>query len=84
MKAGHKGARCDKSGKAEAVKMLNDILGEERFNAINTKGMNQIQICVYQELYLRYFNNERKNKKIWFLSPGVAILNNIENLKIDK
>ena len=84
LKAGHKGARCDKSGKAEAIKMLNEILGEERFNSVNTKGMNQTQICVYQELYLRYFNNERKDGKIWFLSPGNAILNNIENLKIER
>ena len=66
LKSGHKGARCDKSGKAEAIKILNDILGEERFNSVNTKGMNQNQICVYQELYLRYFNNERKDGKIWF------------------
>jgi hypothetical protein len=82
LKEGHKGARCDKSGKAESIKMLNDIIGEERFDAAKTKGMNHMQICSYQELYLRYFNNIGKNDKIWFLSPGTAILTNIETLKV--
>ena len=40
--------------------------------------MNHIEICIYQEIYLRYFNLINKDDKIWFLNPGEAIINNIE------
>ena len=42
--------------------------------------MNRIQICIYQEFYLRYFNYIKKNDKVWFLTPGQALINNIEKI----
>ena len=45
---------------------------------------NQILICIYQELYLRYFNHQNKNGKVWFLDPLQVLINNIEKLKIEK
>ena len=36
------GARCDQSGKAEALKLLNEIVGESRYNSENTKRFQPI------------------------------------------
>ena len=76
----HKGARCDQAAKKESVETLNKILDENVYTTENTSNINHIQICIYEEMYLRYFNEIRKNDNIWFLSPGKAILNNIEKL----
>ena len=76
----NKGARCDQASKKESIDILNKILGENKFNSQNTSNINHIQICIYQEFYLRYFNEIKKNDYIWFLSPGNAILNNIEKI----
>lgn len=73
-----KGARCDQAGKAETIKLLNDILEENKYTNANTKGRNKKEFCVVQELVLRYFNKNKKNNKIWFLTPQEAIINNIE------
>jgi hypothetical protein len=76
----HKGARCDQSSKKEAIEVLNKILENETFTSANTSSMNQIQICIYQEMYLRYFDYLKKNNKHWFLTPSQAIVNNIEKI----
>jgi len=76
----HKGARCDQAAKKESIEILNNILEKNIYTSENTSNINHIQICIYQEIYLRYFNEINKNENIWFLSPGVAILNNIEKL----
>jgi hypothetical protein len=73
-----KGARCDQAGKAETIKLLNAILQENKYTTANTKGRNKKEFCVIQELVLRSFNKNKKNKKIWFLTPQQSILNNIE------
>ena len=78
----NKGARCDQSGKSEALKILNDVLGELRYNAENTKRFNQHLICIYQELYLRLFDSEARGDKRWFFYPGEALVNNIEKVSI--
>jgi hypothetical protein len=75
-----KGARCDQSGKSEAIKLLNHILEEDKFTTNNTKGRNKKEFCIIQELLLRYFNKEKKNNKIWFLNPQESIINNIEKM----
>jgi len=73
-----KGARCDQAGKAETIKLLNAILEENKYTTANTKGRNKKEFCVIQELVLRSFNKNKKNNKIWFLTPQEAIINNIE------
>ena len=78
----NKGARCDQSGKAEALKILNEIVGEPRYTAENTKKFNQHLICIYQELYLRLFDSEGRGDKRWFFYPGEALVNNIEHISI--
>jgi len=79
----HKGARCDQSGKNEAVNLLNQILGredkEDKYDSKDKK-INQKQICVTQEFTLRLFDKKKKDGKRWFLTPTQAVLTNIENI----
>ena len=78
----NKGARCDQTGKSDAVNLLNQIIGENIYNADNTKRFNQNLICIMQELYLRIYDLEEKNGKRWFLYPGEAMINNIEKISL--
>jgi hypothetical protein len=73
----NKGARCDQSGKKTAIELLNEIIGEEKYDKENTKNMAQKELCVIQELILRMYQEENKNNKIWFVTPGVAALNKL-------
>ena len=80
-----KGARCDQSGKSDAVKLLNTIIGKDqdenvKYTPENIKGINKTEFCVLQEMYLRYFNETNKNNKRWFLSPEEAIINDLEKI----
>ena len=80
----NKGARCDESGKNKTIELLNTIIGEEKYTKENTKMIKddgviiqqpkgQIELCIIQEFILRFFNKIRKNKKIWFVTPEMAI-----------
>jgi hypothetical protein len=69
------GARCDEAGKMKKLEVLNTILGEEKYNKENTKGMGQAEICTIIEFILRNNNNERKDGKIWFLTIELSSLN---------
>ena len=68
------GARCHQSGKPQAIKRLNEILGEVKFNTENTKNLHILNLCIRQEFILRLFNKNKKNNKIWFLNPSEAAL----------
>jgi hypothetical protein len=79
------GARCDQSSKNKNLEKLNEILGEEKYTIQNTKSvkekdgtivheaMGKIEICVFEEFILRYFNAIKKNEKKWFITPEMAI-----------
>jgi hypothetical protein len=71
------GARCDEAGKLKTIKLLNDIVEEERYNKENTKPYVQIELCIIQEIILRQYNKINKNNKLWFLNPDIALFNNI-------
>ena len=75
----NKGARCDQSGKGESIKILNEILGTEKYTTENTKGIHQKTFCIYQEMYLRYYNIIGKDGKVWYLNPIQAILSLIRD-----
>ena len=77
-----KGARCDQSGKSDAIKTLNTIIGANKYTAENIKGRNKIEFCVLQEMFLRYFDKTRKNGKRWFLNQSESIVNNIEKISV--
>jgi hypothetical protein len=74
-----KGARCDQSTKRDAVKTLNEILGQEKYDSKSE--ISQKQICCIQEFLLRIYDRDNKNNKRWFLTPAEAILIDIEGLK---
>jgi superfamily II DNA or RNA helicase len=78
----HKGARCDQAGKIETIKNLNKILESDVFNAENTKGIGQIELCIRQEFTLRYYDSIKKERKRWFLSPIEGIIKNIEKITL--
>tara|TARA_B100000963_G_scaffold359323_1_gene386362 strand:+ start:1470 stop:5222 length:3753 start_codon:yes stop_codon:yes gene_type:complete len=65
-----KGARCDNQKKGEIVEILNKILGREEYNKTNVSRISRNQLCLLQEMYLRYFNLIKKNDKIWFLTES--------------
>jgi hypothetical protein len=79
------GARCNQAGKDKTMKKLNDIIGEVRYTNETTKvkkdedgniisqSIGDIELCVTQELILRYFNVTQKDNKKWFLIPEMAI-----------
>ena len=74
----HKGTRIDQAGKNVTVKILNDILGKSEYTT--SSDINQKQMCIMVEFYLRLYQKQMKNNKVWFLTPSEAILVNIEKL----
>jgi hypothetical protein len=70
------GARCDEAVKGKKIQILNMIVGEEKYNKENTKGMVQSELCSLQEFMLRYYNKINKDRKIWFLNFEMAKLYN--------
>jgi hypothetical protein len=76
------GARCDQTGKKDAIKILNIIVNENKYTSENTKGINKNELCIYQELLLRVFNKNKKNNKKWFLNNVESALLNIEKKNI--
>jgi hypothetical protein len=66
------GARCDQATKAKTIAMLNKIVGSEKWTKENTKKIVDSGLCIVEEFVLRKYNKERKNNKIWFLTPEMA------------
>ena len=87
-----KGARCDQSGKTDAISTINTLLSlnastssdEYKLTAENTKTRTQRELCVFQEFLLRTFNRTRVNGRKWFFTPCEALLCNIEKLYLEK
>jgi len=76
------GARCDQAIKSIKVDNLNKIVGggggvggQETFNKQNTKNLSGDEICILQEVLLRYYNSIRKNGKRWFIPSDIALYN---------
>lgn len=70
------GARCDQATKAVGIQTMNQILGEEQY--ATSFPISKRQICVMQEFTLRLYNQDKKDRKIWFLTPIQATITNIE------
>ena len=75
----NKGARCDQSGKAAVIDVLNKIFDDRQRYSKQTlsRENNAIQLCSEQEMYLRYFDKTRKDGKRWFLTSAEQLLSNI-------
>lgn len=68
------GAKCEEEGKVKTIKKMTELLqnyGDGKTNWIQT--LNHVELCVAQELFLRYFNSILKGNKRWFVSPEMAI-----------
>jgi len=87
-----KGARCDQSGKTDAITVINTILSmnpatqgdEYKLTTENTKQRTQRELCVFQEFLLRAFHRKGINGRKWFFTPCEALLCDIERLHIEK
>jgi len=79
------GARCDEAGKNKTMQKINEIIGENKYTNETTKiqkdengnviqeMVGHVELCVIQELTLRYFDAIKKEDKRWFLTPEMAI-----------
>lgn len=78
----HKGARCDQSGKAETLRILNGIVAghHAEYTSANTKDVGQKELCVRQELTLRVYDAEKLDGKRWFLGPSEAAESDLDKL----
>jgi hypothetical protein len=87
-----KGARCDQSGKTDAISIINTVLSlnpatqrdEYKLTAENTKVRTQKELCVFQEFLLRTFDRKAVGGRKWFFTPCEALLCDIERLHIEK
>ena len=68
------GARCDQATKAKSLVILNSIVGKEKYTKENTKTIVDTGICILEEFILRKYSKERRNGKIWFLTPEAALI----------
>jgi len=69
------GARCDEGGKVKTMKLLNEVIGEERYTSETTKGFVQLELCCLLELIMRYYTKIKVNNKMWFLNSDIALFN---------
>jgi hypothetical protein len=79
------GAICNDAGKAKNMTRLNEIIGENKYTNESTKAVKDtngniiseavgnVELCVFEEFILRFFNEKRENNKKWFFTPEMAI-----------
>lgn len=75
----HRGARCDQSSKKDTIKLLEEITKGVEVDENFFHLMNNVELCIFMELLLRYYNEEKKNSKVWFLEPEYSQLLKIED-----
>ena len=73
----NKGARCDEANKKNNIKILNAILEKEIYTKENTNKYNNIDLCIQQEMLLRYYNFTKFKEKKWFLYPDLIKIYNL-------
>ena len=47
------------------------------FSVTNNRDMNEVELCIFQEILLRFYDATQNKNKIWFLTPSQVILNKI-------
>ena len=82
VKIGKNGLVCAQKSKKLVIEILNELYKKKKYSMANTRisakknnGRSSQELCVEQELLLRYFNDEKKNGKIWFFSSVDSIIN---------
>ena len=72
------GFRCDQAGKNKVIMLLNEIENDVNYAPKITKD-SALELCVRQELTLRYFEKNRDaDEPHWFVETEVAIINEFE------
>ena len=83
------GARCDEAGKIKTIQKLNEIMGETKFTTENTRAkkdadgniiseaIGHVELCVFLEFIMRYFNTIQKDGKKWFFTPEMALIHKL-------
>ena len=77
------GARCDESGKANAIKRINELIKDTGivYTKENTKTKVQQELCIYQEFILRKFNKENTSQCSFLTFEEANIYNFIHHPK---
>ena len=71
------GAVVENKSKPQIIQILNDTIGNTAFNIKKDKLKKKNELCVIEELILRYYNNHNtKNAK--------TFLNKLENYYLNK
>jgi len=78
------GTRIDNLIKADIVKRINFILGENAYTDRNVNGINSMGFSVILEMLMRQMSEDRSQGKIWFLDPETALVNSIQKYKKKK
>jgi hypothetical protein len=75
------GTRIDNQIKADIIKRINLILGENAYTDQNVNGINSMGFSIILEMLMRQMTEDRINNKIWFLDPETALVNTIQKYK---
>jgi hypothetical protein len=60
------------------IKSMEEAPGNEiPFSVSNNRDMNEVEMCIFQEILLRFFDATHNKQRIWFLTPLQVILNKI-------
>lgn len=86
----HRGARCDQAKKTDTIKILNEITKDNIIKNGDAnvdknqlfESMNNIEICVFMEFLLRYYQEKNIQNKKWFIDPEFSQLLKIEEYSL--
>jgi hypothetical protein len=80
-KRNNNGARIDSAGKADVIKLLNQVVGEEKYTSENTdEEFSKIGLCVVLELIMRKYTDTQRNGLVYYLTPEQSVLVNIARI----
>lgn len=80
-KRNNNGARIDSAGKADVIKLLNQVVGEEKYTSENTdEEFSKIGLCIVLELIMRKYTDTQHNGLVYYLTPEQSVLINISRL----
>jgi hypothetical protein len=82
-----RGARIKDISIKELIKLINDILGEQKYNAVNIKDYKintKEKLSVLIEIILREYNDTNKDDYRWYLNNEQGIINKIVTLFKEK
>lgn len=71
------GANVASATKADVIKLMNFILGEERYTVENTENITKVSLCCVLECVVR---NKTTSQKVYFLNAERAILRDIVHM----